>query len=177
MRYLLLILILLFSACNTDKIESLVESITGEVTDPINQTIDNAVDDIDGSSEPACPNPILESQTIGSNGNLYKPVAEGGGPAYSGNPVFLASSIFTTRFDTCSIKDKSGKEINLTCIDNQPWTGIPYSCFANGNRQHWRFPINCKNVGKVQVTCRDRCQEVKFSVSKSDKDKTCERFG
>lgn len=106
-----------------------------------------------------------------SGGTLWKPVAEGGGATFAHNPVFLAKASYKKRFDSCEVTLKSGEKHQLTCIDDQTWTHTPYSCFANGDRQHWRFKYSCKKIKKVKITCKLDCKTIIFE----SKGKTCNR--
>lgn len=129
---------------------------------------------VDSSDSPtvSCPNPISTSGVEGfRDGNLLKPVSDGGSPPFTGNPVFLIRSLYTERFNTCVARGRNG-DINLTCIDNAPWTPTPFNCFANGNRQHFRSPVPCTEWDGVRVTCEDDCQTVVFRANGED---PCER--
>lgn len=121
-------------------------------------------------------NPIVSTQYFGQGGNLYKPVsdvdASGGG-----NVVVLLDRQFTERFDTCEIPLTNGEMGRLECLDTVPWTHTPYSCFANGDRQHWRATFRCGSVAKVEVVCRDENQEVTFKVPEGQEGWVCTRFG
>lgn len=106
-----------------------------------------------------------------SGGTLWKPVAEGGGASFAHNPVFLAKSSYKKRFDSCEVTLKSGEKHQLTCIDDQSWTHTPYSCFANGDRQHWRFKHKCNKIKNVKIVCKLDCKTIIFEA----KGKTCDR--
>ncbi|WKZ57091.1 MAG: hypothetical protein QY326_00070 [Bdellovibrionota bacterium] len=122
-------------------------------------------------------NPIAQrSETFGVDGNLWKPAGDDHG-AGAGNLVVLLSSRYTKRFDTCELQRTNGQIAQLTCIDNVPWTHTPYSCFANGDRQHWRADFKCSEAAEVKVTCRDANQEVTFTVDASQRGSVCNRFG
>jgi hypothetical protein len=131
----------------------------------------------DGETPQPTPNPIASStQFFGQGGNLWKPRGDphGGSP---GNLVVLLSSQFTKAFDTCEVKLNTGEIAQLICIDDQPWTQTPFSCFTNGNRQTWRAPFGCSSAGEVKVTCRDPNQEVIFTVPDANLGSVCQRFG
>lgn len=128
-------------------------------------------------SEAKAVNPIASSvQYFGQGGNLYKPVsdehASGGG-----NVVVLLDRQFTERFDTCEIPLVSGEMAHLECVDYVPWSHTPYSCFANGDRQHWRASFRCGSVAEIRVVCRDENQEVTFTVPEEQRGWVCTRFG
>lgn len=127
--------------------------------------------------EPAKVEPVITEcvpETIEEpfkNGTLWKPVAEGGGAKFAHNPVFLAKASFKKQFDSCKVILKSGEKHQLTCIDDQSWTHTPYSCFANGDRQHWRFAYSCKKIKSVKIVCKLNCKTIIFKA----KGKTCDR--
>lgn len=122
-------------------------------------------------------NPIARSvQFFGQGGNLWKPVGDDHG-AGAGNLVVLLDASFTKRFDSCEIVLNTGETRQLTCIDTVEWTHTPYSCFANGNRQHWRADFKCSSARAVEVVCRDFNQEITFTVPDEQKGHLCSRFG
>jgi len=122
-------------------------------------------------------NPIpTRTETFGVDGNLYKPVADDHG-AGAGNLVVLLGSKFTEAFDSCEVTLNTGEVRQLVCIDDQPWTHIPYSCFANGDRQHWRADFKCSAMSEVKVTCREEKQEVVFTAPAGRGHELCSRFG
>lgn len=124
----------------------------------------------------AAPNPIVSTQYFGQNGNLWKPRGDdhGGSP---GSLVVLLSAQFTEQFDTCEVPMADGTIGQLICINNQPWTQTPYSCFTNGDRQTWRAPFGCEDAGDVKVTCKQENQEVIFTVPDGVGKNTCQRYG
>ncbi len=113
---------------------------------------------------------------FGRDGNLYKPKSD---PEASGdgNLVVLLSSKYSKQFDSCEIKTNSGEIAQLYCINTEPWTQIPYSCFSNGNRQTWRANFKCNDVSEVKVICRLPNEEVIFTVPKGQTNWICTRFG
>jgi hypothetical protein len=121
-------------------------------------------------------NPIVKTQFFGDGGNLYKPKADAHG-AGAGNLVILADASFTRQFESCSIKLNTGEISQLYCINDQPWTQIPYSCFSNGNRQTWRANAKCEDVAEVKVTCKDLNQEIVFTVPEEVRNRICWRHG
>lgn len=121
-------------------------------------------------------NPITDIQFFGQNGNLYKPRGDDHG-AGGGNLVVLLSSQYTVEFERCEIRLRSGQVAQLRCINDQPWTQIPYSCFSNGNRQTWRADFKCSDVAEVSVTCREEKQEIVFTVPERQRGQVCSRFG
>jgi len=121
-------------------------------------------------------NVISKTQFFGQEGNLYKPK---GDPLASGagNMVVLLSSKFTTQFDSCEIKKKSGETAQLTCLNSVPWTQTPFSCFSNGNRQTWRANFKCSDVAEIKVVCQDSMQEVTFTLeNEAARTNVCGRY-
>ena len=150
-----------------------LDAINGDSSERVTDTLgfEESFDSENGA------NPLVRStQFFGQNGNIYKPVsdleASGGG-----NMVVLFSSAFTRQFESCSIIMGDGTSRALTCIDNQPWTQIPFSCFSNGNRQTWRADFKCSSVGSVVVTCIDLNQEITFTVPEGQEGNVCSRVG
>lgn len=121
-------------------------------------------------------NPIKSTQFFGTNGNLWKPAGDDHG-AGAGNLVVLLSAEFTEQFDSCEIVKNTGEISQLRCINDQPWTHIPYSCFSNGDRQTWRADFPCGEAAQVRVTCREEKQEVTFTVGDENLGNLCTRFG
>ena len=119
---------------------------------------------------------VVQIEYFGQDGNLYKPVsdetASGGG-----NMVVLLSSKYTEQFDSCEVLLTNGEIAQLICINDQPWTQIPYSCFSNGNRQTWRASFNCNEVAEIKITCRDGEDEYIFTVPDNALGHVCTRFG
>lgn len=116
------------------------------------------------------------TEIFGRDGNLYKPFSDDHG-AGGGNLVVLMSSRYTKRFETCEIPLKDGTTAQLTCIDNQPWTHTPYSCFANGDRQHWRASFRCSSVAQIRVRCRLAGKTYIFTVDEGSRGNVCTRYG
>ena len=94
-----------------------------------------------------------------------------------GNLVVLLAQKFTEQFDSCEVMLNTGETEQLLCINDQPWTQIPFSCFSNGNRQTWRANFSCHNMAEVSVVCKSPSQEVTFSVADEQKGNICTRFG
>lgn len=115
-------------------------------------------------------------QTFGVAGNLWKPAGEEGASG-AGRPVIILSPQFGKRFKSCEVRGRDGSVIPLDCNDRVPWSHNPYSCFANGGRQHWRCPCNCGDIAEVKVVCRDDNQEVTFSAAGPAIGAVCERHG
>lgn len=132
----------------------------------------------ENSTETITPsNPIAQSiQLFGQGGNIWKPEADAISSG-AGNLVVLFDQQFSTRFDTCEVTLADGSIAPLICIDFEPWTQIPFSCFSNNNRQTWRAGFKCDAVTKVEVVCRDINQEVTFTVPDELKSFVCNRFG
>ena len=126
---------------------------------------------------PEIANPVAtRTEIFGENGNLYKP-RSADDSAGTGNMVVLLNPVFTKQFDSCEIRKSNGETGQLICINDQPWTHVPYSCFSNGNRQTWRANFPCEEVAEVKVICKDFHQEVTFTVPDSVKNSICTRFG
>ena len=113
---------------------------------------------------------------FGSDGNLYKPVADEDSVG-SGNLVILLSSSYTEQFDSCTIQTITGETAELFCLDDAPFTQIPFSCFSNGDRQTWRANFTCDQVATIDVICRSSTQEVRFTVPETQMAQVCTRFG
>jgi len=163
MRYLtILFLFLSLIACGSSSDEEeIIDAITGE----------------EMSEETMETNPIaMSTQFFGQNGNLWKPEADPTS-AGAGLLVILLSASFTEQFDSCEITNNAGETVPLVCINDQPFTQIPFSCFSNGNRQTWRAPIPCEQVGAVRAICRSFNQEVTFTVPEAQRGQVCSRFG
>lgn len=151
----ILLFAILMSACNS------------ATTDEENNIID----------DPETENPIAKStETFGVDGNLWKPRGDETASG-AGNLVVLFSSKFRRAFDSCEVPLRSGGTAQLRCVDDQPWTEIPYSCFTNGNRQTWRANFKCSDAAQVRVVCRDPNQEVTFTVPEAQRGAVCSRFG
>ena len=72
------------------------------------------------------------------NGTLWKPESDS-----DENVVFLISNTFTKKFDSCSIRTRSGATEQLK-----------FFYFANNFRQHWRGNLpGSAYVDNAQVTC------------------------
>lgn len=154
---------------------------------------DSGSDSIDAGSEdlvlndpapPASDDPALVGKTItdyfGQDGNLWKPAGDdhGAGP---GNLVILAGAKYSTQFESCSLKKTDGTTAPLTCINNAPWTHIPYSCFGNplggGDRQHWRADFRCGSAAAVEVICSLGLDTYVFIAPDGRLGEVCTRFG
>ncbi len=129
-----------------------------------------------GGADVVVENPIVSTQFFGQNGNLWKPAGDDHG-AGAGNLVVLLSAEFTEEFDSCEVVHASGEVRQLICINDQPWTHTPFSCFSNGDRQTWRADFKCSEAAEVKVTCREEKQEIVFTVPDQVKHQVCSRFG
>lgn len=128
--------------------------------------------------------PVVEGKTFvdyfGRDGNLWKPAGDdhGAGP---GNLVILAGGKYSEQFDTCSVKKTDGTTVPLTCINNVPWTHIPYSCFGNPiggkDRQHWRADFRCGSAAAVEVICHLGLDTYVFQAPDGRLGEVCTRFG
>ncbi|MCB0319750.1 MAG: hypothetical protein KDD60_02420 [Bdellovibrionales bacterium] len=122
-------------------------------------------------------NPIAQrSEIFGQDGNLWKPRSDDHASG-AGNLVVLLSSKYRTQFETCEVELSNGERRDLTCVNDQPWTHIPYSCFSNGARQTWRANFQCHQAKSVRVVCRDALQEVTFKAPTGQQSQVCSRFG
>ncbi len=131
---------------------------------------------ITAEPEGVIPDPIERStDRFGERGNLWKPRADEHSPA-PGNLVVLLSAEYSAQFDSCEVTLRNGMVAQLICINDQPWTQTPFSCFSNGNRQTWRGMFKCSEVADVKVTCRSSAREVVFSVPDPNRSQVCSRF-
>lgn len=177
MRYILFLLSFCLLACGDsnddttligegDDAGAATETSSQTAEAPAPKTTKPTVDD----------NPVARStEFFGQGGNLYKPASDPHGSG-GGNLVVLLSSKYTRQFDRCTIRTHEGTR-DLACIDNQPWTQIPYSCFSNGDRQTWRADFKCGSVSSVSVTCYEAKQEITFTVPREVRGNVCQRFG
>jgi hypothetical protein len=122
------------------------------------------------------PSIVRTTEFFGNSGNLYKPAGEEGGSG-AGLVVILLGPHHTEQFDSCEIKKSDGTVAQLDCNNRVPWTHQPYSCFANGNRQHWRADFSCWDVGDVKVTCKKPGIETVFTVPDEVRAGVCSRWG
>lgn len=96
-----------------------------------------------------------------ANNNLYKPIADGGGITYSGNPVFLLDERFVKEFDSCEIELKRGIG-KLECV-KADWNN--YTCLGNGNRQQLRSKFKATQVkNNAKITCIETNQTCTFQL-------------
>ncbi len=186
MKRLSVFLILCLSACGgssgsdpiTENVETetLAEEVAVETAPAVEETAEEAVEEFD----PAESNPIVSTQFFGENGNIWKPAADEHSSG-AGLLVVLLSGIFTEQFDSCEVRTRSGQTAQMLCVNDQPWTQRPYSCFsnpdANGWRQTWRATFPCDQAGEVRVLCRSFNQEVTFTVPAAARGAVCSRFG
>ncbi len=119
---------------------------------------------------------IKSTQLFGQRGNLWKPRAE---PKSStaGLLVVLLGAEHTDRFDTCGIETIDGEFTLLDCNDRVPWSHEPFSCVANGNREHWRALFTCDQAAQVRVVCRNATEEVTFEAPGPAISAVCSRHG
>ena len=167
------------SSCGSDglNLDTLSDSLAQETASQIFEANTNTVSESAEADLATVGNPLVTStQLFGSGGNLYKPVSDADALG-AGNLVVLFDSSFTNQFESCSIPLADGTTGNLSCIDDQPFTQIPFSCFSNGNRQTWRANFRCEAVGSVVVTCLDFNQEVIFTAPAGQTGAICSRFG
>ena len=116
------------------------------------------------------------SDTFGVDGNLWKPAAEEGSST-AGLLVVLPSSKYTGRFDSCEIELIDGTIEQLDCNDRVEWSHTPFSCVANGNREHWRSQNTCNQAAQVRVICRNATEELTIEAPGAGITAVCSRFG
>lgn len=169
MRHLLssLFVLLLLAGCGSSSDDS-----TGDT---------ELASDSDVAGEAALDAPVVEEPAperhyFGQNGNLWKPSGDDHG-AGGGNLVVLFSSQFSEQFDSCEVATVSGEVAQLRCINDQPWTQIPYSCFSNGNRQTWRANFKCSHAADVFVTCYRDGRPTEFAAPDQWRNNVCSRIG
>lgn len=131
--------------------------------------VTDAIDEESGESN------VIED-TFGVDGNLYKPESDEASSG-NGNLVILLGQKYTQQMETCSIPLRDGSTGVLICIDDQPWTQTPFSCFSNMNRQTWRAAFRCEEVGEIVVTCFIGEQEYRFTPPGGQVGNICTRFG
>lgn len=119
---------------------------------------------------------VVIEESFGVEGSLWKPVSDGHSSG-SGNLVILLTSRYATQFDSCEVPLNDGTIGQLICINDQPWTHVPFSCFSNGGRQTWRANFRCSSAARVEATCKSGTTEVKFTVPAAQLSQVCTRFG
>lgn len=150
----LLAVTLFIAACGSSSKETSSEETAGETPSP----------------------KVIVRQYFGENGNLWKPKSDEGSSS-AGLLVVLLGSQFTGRFDSCELKLADGSTVALDCNDRVEWSHTPFSCIANGGREHWRSPILCSLAAEVKVTCRNFTEEVIFRARGAAIDSVCGRHG
>ncbi|MCC6931773.1 MAG: hypothetical protein IT292_00755 [Deltaproteobacteria bacterium] len=136
---------------------------------------DDEATDTSSSSSSSSSSVAIETHYFGQNGNLWKPAGDphGGSP---GNLVVLFSSQFQNQFDRCEVTLNTGEVSQLICINDQPWTQVPYSCFTNGDRQTWRASAKCSSMAEVKATCYSGVTQYVFTVVEANRHAVCSRF-
>lgn len=136
---------------------------------------DDSVDEATATTSSSSSLSSVETHYFGQNGNLWKPAGDehGGSP---GNLVVLFSAQFNNQFDSCQVTLVDGSTAQLICINDQPWTQVPYSCFTNGDRQTWRATFGCSHVAEVKVICHIGTAEYIFTVPDTYLGSVCSRF-
>lgn len=98
-----------------------------------------------------------------TTGNLWKPVSD-----TIWSFAFVIDSRFIKEFTQCSIELKNGTWHELECFKNDG------TCFANGNRQHWKTKLPLEKVkNKPKILCQEAKQECLFQVP-CNKNQRCE---
>ena len=92
------------------------------------------------------PQDITDTFLDGNEGNLWKPESDN-----TGNTVVLLHKKYSQEMDSCSIELKNGNKESLLCQKGS-WNN--YSCFANGDRQHWRSAKSCKDIKSTKTVCK-----------------------
>ena len=84
---------------------------------------------------------VLTDFKDGANGNLWKPVGEGGGPSFAGNPVALVAGAF--QFHECTYFNLAGEKQG----------DCAFTSIANGGRAHFRNTRRCGELdaGMLQL--------------------------
>lgn len=116
------------------------------------------------------------SETFGVAGNLWKPRSEEGSSS-AGLLVVLLGAQHTGRFDTCEVRKRDGSIAQLDCNDRVSWTHTPFSCVANGGREHWRADFPCEEAAEARVVCRNFSEEVSFAAPGAAIGAVCARHG
>jgi hypothetical protein len=91
--------------------------------------------------------------------------------------VVLPSSKYTGRFDSCELELIDGTIEQLDCNDRVDWSHTPFSCVANGNREHWRSQFACNQAAQVRVICRNATEELTLEAPGAGITSVCSRFG
>lgn len=89
---------------------------------------------------------IKDTWLDGNEGNLWKPESDN-----TGKTVILLHKKYKDEMDSCTIDLNNGKKESLICLKGE-WNN--FSCFANGDRQHWRSNNSCKNIKSTKAVCR-----------------------
>lgn len=118
----------------------------------------------------------IRTEYFGEKGNLWKPEADEGS-ANAGLLVVLLAPEFTDRFDSCEVPLIDGTMGALDCNDRVEWSHTPYSCVANGGREHWRANFRCEDTALVRVVCRSTAEEVTFEAPGVGISAVCSRHG
>lgn len=115
-------------------------------------------------------------QFFGQNGNLWKPEAE---PKSStaGLLVVLLGREHTNRFNRCRIEKVDGSVADLDCNDRVEWSHVPFSCVANGGREHWRALFTCEDAALVRVICTNPTEELTVEAAGVGLGAVCSRHG
>ena len=116
------------------------------------------------------------SDIFGVDGNLWKPKAEEGSST-SGLLVVLLSAKYTNRFDSCELEKIDGSIEYLDCNDRVEWSHEPFSCVANGGREHWRSLSTCDQAAQVRVVCRNATEVLTVEATGPAITSVCDRHG
>lgn len=128
------------------------------------------------TTTPTTPQRTQVTQFFGQNGNLWKPEAE---PKSStaGLLVVLLGPEHTDRFDNCRVEKIDGSVEDLDCNDRVEWSHIPFSCVANGGREHWRALFKCEEAAVARVICTNATEEYTFEAAGAGLGAVCARHG
>ena len=163
---------LFLTACGSSSNDDLSFGSSSSTTPPSSST--SAPTSTQAPSDPVDTESL--SALFGENGNLWKPAAEEKSST-AGLLVVLLSSEYTGRFDSCEVQRTDGSIEQLDCNDRVPWSHEPFSCVANGGREHWRATIRCDQAAQAKVVCRNFSEEITIQAPGAAVNAVCDRHG
>ncbi|GEM_PF-2233115 len=177
-RIIILSAVMSLAACGSSDNNTFIDETGGnpEVATPDPSAQGDSIVDPIAEGPIAPPAGSKTTENFGNEGNLWKPSGDDHG-AGAGNLVVIISSKYSKQFDSCSVPLRDGTTSSLVCINNVPWTHTPYSCFANGNRQHWRANFKCSDAAEIKATCRKGSETYVFTVEGGARANVCGRYG
>lgn len=102
-------------------------------------------------------NPICEGDLLSfgpKSTNLWKPNSD-----TIWGFAFVIDERFVAEFTQCHVELKDGSYHELECFKNNG------TCFANGNRQHWKTKLKVENVkAKATIICQEAKQECRWQL-------------